>query len=93
LVLNPVCGTLGGIACGVISDTSLKEIRNNALEGCNITSFLCGDSVTSIGAGAFLGCMNLTTVELNKTYLIGNNAFRNCPLNSITINSANNEFD
>jgi hypothetical protein len=54
---------------------------------------LCGDSLTAIGSSAFIDCVNLTNIYLNKVTSIGYRAFAECPLNSITINPDNEAYE
>ena len=57
------------------------------LENSNIKSVIIGNSVTSIGYGAFYGCTSLTSVTIgNSVTSIGDLAFYNCTsLTNITI--------
>ena len=65
----------------------VTEICQNAFKDCNLTSVMIGNSVTSIGEGAFAYCSSLTSVVIGDGVTsIGNYAFRNCSrLTSITI--------
>lgn len=54
--------------------------------GSQVEEYIIGNSVTSIGNGAFYGCSSLTSVTIpNSVISIGNNAFSGCSsLTSIT---------
>ncbi len=77
---------------GAGSPTSFKidgftSIGNTALvnEG-TITNVVIGNSVTTIEATAFSGCIALSSVVIgNSVVIIENGVFTNCPLVSITI--------
>jgi hypothetical protein len=50
--------------------------------------------VTTIGIGAFLGCSGLTSINIpSSVTTIGNNAFANCCLSSITVDRNNKKYD
>jgi len=54
----------------------------------SIKEIIIGDSVTSIGSGAFQYCSGLTNVTIpNSVKSIGNSAFYNCPLEKVEINT------
>ena len=67
--------------------TLCTSIGNDAFRGASITSIDLPDSVTSIGDGAFDGCIGLTEVTIGSGLTsIGNHAFGSCEgLTSITI--------
>ena len=63
-------------------DIVIKEITTKTFYNCTwLTSITIPDSVTTIGAWAFSGCSNLTTVtigENSQLTTIGSNAFYDC---------------
>ena len=57
------------------SDSNIKTIF-----GPQVTNYIIGDNVTSIGDYAFSGCTNLTSIEIpNGVTGIGDYAFYDCP--------------
>ena len=64
------------------SDSSLKNVF-----GSQVTKYIIGDEVTSIGRSAFYGCSGLTSVTIpNSVTSISNDAFSGCSgLTSVTI--------
>lgn len=66
----------------VVPETATK-IGTNACQGWDITGVVFHDGVTSIGAGAFIGCKNITSITIPSsvlttggTYSLG--AFEEC---------------
>ena len=57
---------------------SVKSIEAGAFEGLSMSVVYVPDGCTSIGAGAFRNCKNLTQVRLPKNCRIENNAFDGC---------------
>ena len=64
------------------SNTSIKGIF-----GDQVTNYMIGDDVKSIGSNAFYGCSKMTSVTIGSNVTsIGNDAFSNCSsLTSVTI--------
>lgn len=67
-------------------------IKNSAVVGCRAwaTSVTIPEGVTSIGGEAFAGCSDLTSVSIPNSaasIAIGENAFRDCPLQMIHFTS------
>ena len=59
--------------------TSATKVSNYAFYYCSrLTSVVIGDSVTSIGSGAFEGCYLTSVVIGDSVTSIGENAFQNC---------------
>ena len=67
--------------------TSSSNLKN--IFGSQVTNYVLGDSVTSIGSYAFSGCSGLTSVTIpNSVTYIGSRAFYGCSgLTSVTLNS------
>ena len=63
----------------------LKEIGEAAFEGGNLHVVYIPDGCTSIGAGAFKDCENLTAVRIPRNCIIREGAFDECP--SVTLYS------
>ena len=59
----------------------------SSIFGSQVTTYIIGENVTSIGISAFYGCTGLTSIEIpNSVTSIGNDAFRRCSgLTSVTI--------
>ena len=58
---------------------SVTSIGNEAFLYCSVTSVTIGNSVESIGSGAFKGCSGLTSVTIgNSVESIGERAFDGC---------------
>ena len=71
-----------------IVDKSYSEDANiSHIFGPQVTEYIIGDNVTSIGSSAFRGCSGLTSVTIgNSVTSIGGSAFRGCSgLTSVTI--------
>ena len=71
-----------------IVDKSYSEDANiSHIFGSQVTEYIIGDNVTSIGSSAFRGCSGLTSVTIgNSVTSIGGSAFRGCSgLTSVTI--------
>ena len=68
--------------------TSSNNLKN--IFGGQVTSYIIGDDVTSIGNGAFRGCSGLTSITIpNSVTSIGNFAFSDCSgLTSVTIGNS-----
>ena len=77
--------TLNSIA--VVSKIYTSSLSFNNIFGNQVTEYIIGNSVTSIGDYAFNGCTNLTNIIIgNDVTTIGENAFRYCTgLISVTI--------
>lgn len=59
--------------------TQLKGPFPSALYLDKLINVQVGNSVTSVGKGAFKDCINLTSIEMpNSVTTIGNEAFKNC---------------
>ena len=73
--------------CVIPSDGSVKSIGEGALGGTPITSLVIPDSVTSIGAQAFIYCSQLKRVSIPATLQsLGEGAFYECKaLESISL--------
>lgn len=58
--------------------------------GSQVTTYILGEGVTSIGASAFSGCSGMTSIEIpNSVKSIGGSAFQDCNgLTSVTIPSS-----
>ena len=67
------------------SDANIKSIF-----GAQVTKYMLGDEITSIGNYAFQGCCRLTSIEIpNSVTSIGDRAFSGCSgLTSVTIPSS-----
>lgn len=67
----------------------VTSIAANAFKGKKITSVIIPDSITSIGASAFMGCTSLVEVKMgSKVSSIGANAFSGCKkLKSIVLSN------
>ena len=65
----------------------LNKAKTTIIRGCNRQHIIIPNTVTSIGARAFIECWNLTAVEIpNSVTSIGTEAFSSCTsLQSITI--------
>jgi hypothetical protein len=76
---------------GTITDLPVVSIQYQAFGfSCPlctlVTAVTIPNSVTNIGGGAFSSCPNLTNLALgNGVIFIGMDAFRGCPLTSITL--------
>ena len=70
-----------------IGESACGSSEHNDESLTNITSVTIPNSVTSIGEGAFAGCISLTNATIpNSVTNIGNDAFRECSgLTSVTI--------
>ena len=81
-------GTSGDGIDVVFSD-NVKVIDGYAFAGANVKSVIIGNSVTSIGDGAFSGCTRLTSITIPDSVTnIGVAAFSHCSgLTSVTIGS------
>ena len=79
--------TLNSNAIASKAYTSSNNIKN--IFGEQVTEYIIGEDVTSIGEGAFYGCSGLTSVTIpNSVTSIGYDAFKNCSgLTSVTLNS------
>ena len=66
--------------------TNIAGIRHEAFQDTLVESVVTPASVTFIGAGAFDGCQNLSTVTIDTDgcTIIGDNAFADSTLNTIT---------
>ena len=74
-----------------IVDKSYSEDANiSHIFGSQVTEYIIGDNVTSIGSSAFRGCSGLTSVTIpNSVTSIGSSAFYNCyRLTSVTIGNS-----
>jgi hypothetical protein len=49
--------------------------------------------VTTIGANAFYGCTGLTGVDLGGVTIIGRDAFCECPLEEVNVDSSNSAYE
>lgn len=69
---------------------SLTYIGEDAFSGClSITTFNIPEGVNEINSRTFAGCVSLSRIDLNSNIKsIGNGAFRNSGLQSITIPSS-----
>lgn len=72
-----------------LTEVTNTSIPDNAFQGMEkLTSVDIPDNVTELGAGAFSGCSNLSSITLNSVNSIGEGAFAGCSnLTSIVINS------
>ena len=77
-------GRAGNFECDIYSDDTVTITKyTGEEETVDIPDNFDGLKVTSIGVGAFAGCMNLTSVTIpDGVTTIGEWAFRNC--NSLT---------
>ncbi|AKB29104.1 Chitin binding protein [Methanosarcina siciliae T4/M] len=74
-----------------IDGLPVTAIAKNALSGSPLTSVVIPDSVTSMGAGAFNNCDDLTSIDMGGITYITNNGLRNCPsLETLTLGSGFN---
>ena len=83
LVLNSDGTVLLGVpknSVSVIIPDGVKEIFNDALHNCTfLKEITMSNTVTKIGAHAFMGCSSLTNVKLSENIkYIGCCAFRGC---------------
>ena len=80
--LTSVTVNTSAIVSKVYSSSSLRDIFGN-----QVTEYIIGDGVTSIGEHAFNDCSSLTSVTIpNSVNSIGSGAFRYCSsLTSVTI--------
>ena len=77
----------------LVIPNGVESINSYAFTGSGLTSVTIGDSVTSIGNGAFSYCYSLTSVTIGKNVSsIGYGAFRNCALESVTFKNTNNWY-
>ena len=86
------CWVLTSVIINSDSIVSANRDYNTSLEsifGSQVTEYIIGDDVHSIGDGAFYGCTGLTSITIpNSVTDIGNDAFYGCTgLTSVTINS------
>ena len=62
----------------------LSQTDITKIEGCNgltlLSEIVLPTSITSIGEGAFSGCVRLTSISLPNVTIISDNAFENCTL-------------
>ena len=77
--------------CGYLASINIPDsvlyIGSYAFDRCGLISVTIGNSVTSIGYAAFIGCNSLTSVSMgNSVVSIGSSAFAGCGnLNSFVI--------
>ena len=79
-----------------IVDKSYSEDANiSHIFGSQVTEYIIGDNVTSIGSSAFRGCSGLTSVTIgNSVTSIGGSAFRGCSgLTSVVVEKGNSFYD
>ena len=90
LTVDGTCGFLGGSSTNdgfkLLRYSTTKDTRNQYYQNA-ITKIELGDSLTSIGSGAFRDCYSLTSITIpNNVTSIEYNAFNSCySLTSITI--------
>lgn len=70
--------------------STVISIGNNAFSYSGITEFPMGESVVTIGGGAYAGCSGLTSAEIGDSVVsIGNGAFESCNnITSITMSNS-----
>lgn len=90
-------GTFGGFCTSLTNITlpsKLQEIQNYTFTYAGIINLEIPETVTTIGAGAFRECPNLSTVSIgSKVQSIGLEAFTQCPkLTAIIVNEANQYY-
>jgi PKD repeat protein len=74
-----------------IDGLPVTAIASNALNGAPLTSVVVPDSVTSMGAGAFSNCDDLTSLDLGGITNIIQSGLKNCPsLETLTFGSGFN---
>ena len=74
----------------IVSKNYSKDSNLKTIFGGQVTEYIIGDDVTSIGESAFSGCSGLTgeLIIPNSVTSIGSSAFQNCSsLTSVTLNS------
>ena len=84
---------LGFVGTSIELPSSLTTIGNNAFASSKLTSITIPGKIESVGENAFLGCTGLTSVTFatdTESYIspratISSNAFKGCPLSSLTL--------
>ncbi len=74
----------------VVSEPRTSKTSFSTIFGTQVTSYILGDEVTSIGNNAFHGCTSLTSITIpNGVTSIGDDAFAQCTgLTSVTIGNS-----
>ena len=87
------CSSLTSVtinSSAIVGKTYKYDSNLQTIFGSQVTEYIIGDDVTSIGDYAFYGCSSLTSVTIpNSVTSIGNRAFSGCgSLTSVTLNSS-----
>ena len=87
------CSSLTSVtinSSAIVGKTYKYDSNLQTIFGSQVTEYIIGDDVTSIGDYAFYGCSSLTSVTIpNSVTSIGNRAFYGCgSLTSVTLNSS-----
>ena len=87
------CDSLASVTLhsnAIVSKTYTSSSNIRSIFGSQVTEYIIGDSVTSIGSSAFEGCSSLASVTIgNSVTSIGSSAFEGCSsLASVTIGNS-----
>ena len=90
------CGSLTTVILNsnaIVSKTYSSNSTIQSIFGEQVTEYILGDEITSIGKDAFYDCSGLTSVTIpNSVTSIGNSAFSGCPIGSINFTGTIEEW-
>lgn len=73
----------------LIELTNLSYLGENAFAHCqNLVAVTLGENMTSVSDGAFFGCIELESINLDRLETIGAHAFESTALTSVNLTSA-----
>lgn len=75
----------GTAPTGAVTLSTATSIRNHVFHGDTAITSVTGNNVLTIGIQTFMECINLVSVSFPNVTSIGNEAFRQCKLASISL--------